>query len=319
VEEKDLKKVILEYLNKIIPLLSLSVLIIGGLWLFIYSYVIVKELPRVGVYFLYYISAVLIFIVFSIVLMLVFPIYLYLKDKEENAGKKYTSEEENKNINNHSKDRSIKDRLHEIFQKMFLISFLCAYFFVSCVSFVLSYIKCDFSLCKIPFLLAIVLFIIIQLSIIFFLFFILKKILKKDEQRNITFFSIIIIITVILIFFNLRFFLITSFYILKLGYFETNLTLEKEYVEKSGLKTYLEERCKIKCLDESSNDNYCRTFKLFIFLRTDSEYIVGCSENSDVRIRIPSDKVIAIEYIEENKNTPAQQQTLQQQNKQTKN
>jgi hypothetical protein len=123
------------------------------------------------------------------------------------------------------------------------------------------------------------------------------------------------------------FFLTAPFYILKLGYFEANLTLEKEYVEKSGLKTYLEERCKIECLDESSNDNYCRifkffvtcsekcqtecldelfkdtqnddhcrTFKFFIFLRTSSEYIVGCSENSDVRIHIPADKVIAIEY-----------------------
>jgi hypothetical protein len=52
-EEKDLKKVILENLDKIIRLLSLSALIVGGLWFFIYSYVIVKELPRVGTYFLY--------------------------------------------------------------------------------------------------------------------------------------------------------------------------------------------------------------------------------------------------------------------------
>jgi heme/copper-type cytochrome/quinol oxidase subunit 4 len=290
---------------------------------------------------------------------LVFPIYLYLKNKEENADKKYTSEGENKNINSQSKNRSIKDRLYEIFQIIFLISFLCAYFFVSGALFVSSYIQCYLSLCKIPipFWLAIVLFIIIQLSIIIAIIFFLFFKLKEDKQRNIALllFSIIIVIAIILS--NPRFFLIAPFYVLKLGQFEANLTLDKEYVEKSGLKTYLE-KCQPECSDESSedtqNDNYCRifkffvtcsekcqtecldellfkdtqnydhcrTFKFFIFLRTDSEYIVGCSKNPNVRIHIPSDKVIAIEYIEEdskkeeNKNTPTpQQQTPQQQNK----
>jgi hypothetical protein len=157
----------------------------------------------------------------------------------------------------------------------------------------------------------------------------LKDILKRiiiDKDKNALLTSITFIPTLVIIIY-VFFFLTAPFYILKIGYFEANLTLDKEYVEKSGLKTYLEERCKIECLDESSNDNYCRifkffitcsekcqtecldelfkdaqndnhcrTFKFFIFLRTSSEYIVGCSENSDVRIHIPADKVIAIEY-----------------------
>ena len=91
------------------------------------------------------------------------------------------------------------------------------------------------------------------------------------------------------------FFLTAPFYILKIGYFEANLTLEKEYVEKAQFyKVYLE-KCQIK--DAQDNDYY-RPLKFFIFLRTSSEYIVGCSKDSNVRIHIPADKVIAIEYVE---------------------
>jgi hypothetical protein len=193
---------------------------------------------------------------------------------------------------------------------------------------------------------ALVLFLLLQLI----LFFSIKSLLKRiiiDKDKEALLFSIIYIPILVIIIYA-GFFLTAPFQLLKLGYFEANLTLDKEYVEKTGLKTYLEE-CQPECLDkqpeekyetqkpqgqdspnnqshDTQNNNYCRLehkFKFFIFLRTGSEYIVGCSENSNVRIHIPSDKVIAIEYIEEdskkeeNKNTPApQQQTPQQQNKQ---
>jgi hypothetical protein len=114
------------------------------------------------------------------------------------------------------------------------------------------------------------------------------------------------------------FFLTAPFYILKIGYFEAKLTLEKEFVEKTQFyETYLE-KCQVK---DTQDNNYYKLFKFFIFLRTSSEYIVGCSEKSNVRFHIPSDKVVAIEYIEESKEqggenaSDSQQPTTQNDNK----
>jgi hypothetical protein len=177
------------------------------------------------------------------------------------------------------------------------------------------------------------LFITFQLFLIFCFKHHLKGFLLDKDKKSL-FFSITSILIVKTLFYAV-FFLTAPFYILKLGYFEANLTIDKKYVEKSGLKTYLEnyqpkclnkssndnyckffitcsEKCQTECLDElfkdTQNDNHCRTFKFFIFLRTRSEYIVGCSENSNVRIHIPADKVIAIDY---NDKTSTPQQNKQ--------
>jgi ABC-type multidrug transport system fused ATPase/permease subunit len=163
---------------------------------------------------------------------------------------------------------------------------------------------------EIPTFPAVLLFIVIQAS----LFFILESPLKlavihKDKDALI--FSLVFVPPIVILTY-VFFFLTAPFYILKIGYFEANLTLEKEFVEKTQFyETYLE-KCQIK---DPQDNNYYKLFKFFIFLRTSSEYIVGCSKDSNVRIHIPSDKVIAIEYIEEdskkeeNKNTPAPQPT----------
>jgi hypothetical protein len=171
----------------------------------------------------------------------------------------------------------------------FIIVFIQGYFFI-------------FPIIDLPdkykmfiYLVAILLFFIIQSMIYLSLKDLLKRIMI-DKDINALFFSIILIPTLVILIYG-RFFLTVPPQLLKIGYFEANLILDKEYVDKTELKTYLE-KCQPDCLlsQDTQKNNYCRTFKFFIFLRTKSEYIVGCSENSDFRIHIPSDKVIAIEY-----------------------
>jgi hypothetical protein len=143
----------------------------------------------------------------------------------------------------------------------------------------------------------IVIFFIIFQVLIFLLLEIFLIFLKHKKDKNALLYLIIIPILVIIAYAG--FFLTAPFQLLKIGYFEANLTLEKEYVEKSGLKTYLE-KCQPECLDkqqekngsnnqsqDKQNNNYC----------------------GDFRIHIPSGKVIAIEYQkkEDNKSNSAQQ------------
>jgi uncharacterized membrane protein YfbV (UPF0208 family) len=165
-------------------------------------------------------------------------------------------------------------------------------------------------------------FTILQVFLIFFLDHYLKRILIEKDRNALLY--IIVFTPILSIIIYTSFLLTAPPQLLKLGYFEASLTLDKEYVEKSGFKkTYLEkchpeclnkssndnyckffitclEKCQTECLNElfkdTQNDNHCRTFKFFIFLRTGSEYIVGCNKDSNVRIHIPADKVIAIEY-----------------------
>jgi hypothetical protein len=319
-KEEDLKEK-LELLNKLFLPSSSLALIIGGSWFLIYLVFIVKDFPlSIEKSIFYYIFAIFI----CLIIFIVYPLmsYLHIKIIEEN-----NLERENKIVN----------KIGKFFLKLFylfsytsvnfiLLLYLVyvilikGYFFIfpinsACEMFSKVFI-CKVFIC----LVAIIIFLMLQV----FLYNSLKDSLKRIiiYRDNNAFISIILILASVIIIYA-GFFLTAPFYILKLGYFEANLTLDKEYVDKTELKTYLE-NCQPECLDESSNDNYCkffitclekcqteclnelfkdtqndnhcRTFKFFVFLRTSSEYIVGCSENSNVRIHIPSDKVIAIEY-----------------------
>jgi hypothetical protein len=96
-EEKDLKKVILENLDKIIRLLSLSALFFGGLWLLIYSYAIVKELPRtIDISLLYYIFATSVFLIISLISPLMLIFILRFKDNKENISEEKIEKNKNK-------------------------------------------------------------------------------------------------------------------------------------------------------------------------------------------------------------------------------
>ena len=91
-KEGDLKEKF-ELLNKFFIVSSSLALIIGSLWLLIYSYFIVKDFPRaIDISLFYYIFAMSIFLV----ILIVFPLVSYLHEKiiEENNLKG-----ENKNIN----------------------------------------------------------------------------------------------------------------------------------------------------------------------------------------------------------------------------
>ncbi|MFP3293814.1 MAG: hypothetical protein RXN80_00580 [Hydrogenobaculum sp.] len=103
--------------------------------------------------------------------------------------------------------------------------------------------------------------------------------------------------------------IITPLKLSKLGYFEAILTLDKPEFQ-ACLKMCQTEGEREKEQQNTStynsnqpqdiqNNNYHKRF--FVFLRTSSEYIVGCSKHSNVRIYIPSDKVIAIKYVENQK------------------
>jgi len=111
----------------------------------------------------------------------------------------------------------------------------------------------------------------------------------KDKIKAIFSFIIYTFPTIAIIYTSIL--IIMPFQLLKLGYFKANLVLEKEYVNKPEFQDYL----KMCHQDIQNNDYYIPSF---IFLRTSSEYIVGCSKDSNVRIHIPADKVIAIEYVE---------------------
>jgi hypothetical protein len=140
---------------------------------------------------------------------------------------------------------------------------------------------------------AILLFLILQLVIYLYLKDLLKRIMI-DKDINALFLSMILIPTLVILIYP-RLFLTVPPKLLKIGYFEANLTLDKEYVVKTEFETCLEKCQPNSLLSQDTNDNH-RTFKFFVFLRTKSEYIVGCSKKSKVRIHIPADKVIAIEY-----------------------
>jgi hypothetical protein len=207
----------------------------------------------------------------------------------------------------------------------FLITYIIVNLILLCVSL---YIEYKISKLSIWFWFILLLFIIVQ----FFLYLITKDYLKRiiiDKDKN-ALFSFIIYVPIIVTIIYINILLIAPFYILKFGYFEASLTLDKEYVEQTELYEIYTEKCldkpyeeknktqeqqkeknetqKLQEQSDSSNKNnqsqdiqnqnnkYYRTFKFFIFLRTGSEYIVGCSKNPNVRIHIPSDKVIAIEY-----------------------
>jgi hypothetical protein len=370
-KEEDLKEK-LELLNKLILLSSSLALIGGGLWFLIYSIVIVKDFPRLTeISLFYYIFAIFLFLIFFVTYPLVF--YLYFKIIEENRN----IDKNDKNIFfrifrycllrnsktrrllRNKKNIKLYERIYKLQQRIITNLSFFIYIFTSIVLFRILY-QGDSSIFatiagyiieyivgyKMSTYITAPFFVIFQIFLYLYLKNSLERIIiYKDKNAllyNIFTFSSVVIAVYIYLF------LTVPFQLLKIGYFEANLTLEKEYVEKSWLKTYLEENCQPECLNKSSNDNYCkffitcsekcqtecldelfkdtqndnhrRTFKFFIFLRTSSEYIVGCNKNSNVRIHIPSDKVIAIEYIEEdskkeeNKNTPApQQQTPQQQ------
>lgn len=351
-EEKDLKKEILEdleLLNKLILLSSSLALIGGGLWFLIYSIVIVKDFPRLTeISLFYYIFAIFLFLIFFVTYPLVF--YLYFKIIEENGN---IDKNDKKNIfrifrncllrNSKTRRllRNIKnirlyERIYKLQRRIITKLSLFTYFFtiIILLLFRILHQGDSFIFATIEYIVGLPTYITVPIFILFqlFLYSYLKESLKriiiyKDKNAllyNIFTFSSVVIAVYIF------FFLTVPFQLLKIGYFEANLTLEKNYIEKSWLKTYLE-KCQPECSDESSedtqNDNYCRifkffvtcsekcqtecldelfkdtqnydhcrTFKFFIFLRTSSEYIVGCSKNPNVRIHIPSDKVIAIEY-----------------------
>jgi hypothetical protein len=328
VEEKDLKKVILENLNKIITLLSLSALFFGGLWLLIYSHFIAKELPiSEGASFLYYIFAISIYLIISIVL----PLALYLYDQiiEENIyylDKKSFKEINIENMEGENKNNKIIQIIQRLLKRTLTFIFLLTYIIVNVVLFysggffIFNQIGCEIPN-WITFLITVVGFLIFQI----FLICILRRSLEHfiiDKGKDALLFSIIYISILVIIIYA-GFFFNAPFYLLKLGYFEANLTLDKEYTDKIEFKTSLEKcqkeeaeksqksnsTCK-KQSQDTQNNNCCKlseeknktqklqdtqTFNFFIFLRTNSEYIVGCKD-SDVRIRIPVDKVIAIEY-----------------------
>jgi hypothetical protein len=304
---EDLEEIISEYLKYLRPLkrivLSLSpiALLFGFSEFLIYStfivkdpFVIVKDFYLFKTLLFYYIFALTLFLIIFIVFLLAAPLYFLI---EENNSKEGNSKEGN--------------RLLQILKKFYLSIkksyFLFIYIIIIIIFTIFHMAQSGFSIFPIiGYNMPIWFNILSSVLFIPILYPLMKDLLQriiiargKDRIKAIFSFIIYTIPTIVIIYTSIL--IIKPFQLSKLGYFEANLTLEKEYVEKLGLKTYLEERCKIKCLDESSNDNYCRTSKLFIFLRTDSEYIVGCSKDSNVRIHIPVDKVIAIEYIEDSK------------------
>ena len=134
------------------------------------------------------------------------------------------------------------------------------------------------------------------------------KVKNRIRIKAILFLFIIIAVT------YTKFLIITPLKLSKLGYFEAILTLEKEYMNQPGFQACLK-MCQTEGEREKEqqntstynsnqpqdiqNNNYQKLF--FVFLRTSSEYIVGCSKHSNVRIYIPSDKVIAIKYVENQK------------------
>jgi len=295
-KEENLKEKF-ELLNKFFLASSSLALIIGSLWLLIYSYFIVKDFPRtIDISLFYYIFAMSI----SLIILIVFPLVFYLHEKiiEENNLKG-----ENENINN--ENNSILSIVDKLSKKIITYLSLLSYIFFNVILFklggffiftIIGIKMSTFSIVK--FLSALVLFLLFQLI----LFLSIKSLLKRviiDKDKDALLFSIIYIPVLVIIIYA-GFFLTAPFQLLKLGYIEANLTLDKEYIEKTGLETYLKE-CQPKCLlsQDIQNNKYWRTFKFFIFLRTGSEYIVGCSKDSNVRIHIPADKVIAIEYPKE--------------------
>jgi hypothetical protein len=324
IEEKDLRKIIkemeekkeeelkekFELLNKFFLVSSSLALIIGSLWLLIYSYFIVKDFPRtIDISLFYYIFAMSMYLV----VLIVFPLVFYLHEKIEENNLKG----KNENINN--ENNFIISLADKLAKKIIAFLSLFSYIFFNVILFklggffIFTIIGNKMSkLSIVKFLSALVLFLLLQLILFLSIESLLKRVIIYKDKDALLFSIIYIPILVIIIYAG--FFLTKPFQLLKLGYIEANLTLEKEYVDKTELyKTYSN-----KCFPSQDT----QTFKFFIFLRTSSEYIVGCNKNSNVRIHIPSDKVIAIEYIEEdskkeeNKNTPAlQQQTPQQQNK----
>jgi hypothetical protein len=293
-EEKDLKKKILEDLDKIIRLLSLSAIIFGGLWLLIYSYLIVKEVPRtIDISLLYYIFATSIFLIISLVFPLVLIFILHFKDNKENISEEKIEKNKNK----------IMQIIDKILQKIMISISSIIYFithhglfliiFIGLLSiFPISGLPNEYKIFVYP--VAILLFLMLQLVIYFYLKDLLRRIMI-DKDINALFLSMIFIPTLVILIYP-RLFLTVPPKLLKIGYFEANLTLDKEYVIKTEFETCLEKCQPNRLLSQDTQNNNHRTFKFFVFLRTKSEYIVGCSKKSKVRIHIPADKVIAIEY-----------------------
>jgi hypothetical protein len=304
---EDLEEIISEYLRylrplkRIVLLLSPIALFFGFSEFSIYStfivkdpFFIVKDFSYLFKTFLfYYIFALTLFLIIFIVFLLVTP--LYFKTIEEN-----NSEEGN--------------RLSQIFKKFIKKPyFLFIYFIALSALFVLYIVQGGFFILPLiginmPFWFNALSF----LGFVIFLHFLMQDLLKRiieargrDKIKAIFSFITQVFITMVIIYASIL--IVIPFQLSKLGYFKANLVLEKEYVNKPEFQDYLK-----MCHQNTQNNNYY--IPSFIFLRTSSEYIVGCSKDSNVRIHIPADKVIAIEYIEEeNKNTPA----TQQQNKQT--
>jgi hypothetical protein len=170
------------------------------------------------------------------------------------------------------KDIKLYEKIHKIIYKIAqgILTYLSIiiYLFVNLILFLYLVLKgyffifpinsaCEMFTCKVFICLVAIAYLILQL----FLYLSLKDLLKRiiiHKDSNALFISIIYIPILVIIIYAF-FFLTAPFYILKLGYFEANLTLEKEYLEKSGLKTYLKE-CQPKCLlsQNTQNNNYCR-------------------------------------------------------------
>jgi hypothetical protein len=324
---EGLKEIISEYLEyldplkRIVPLLSLIALFFGVLEFSIYSIFVVKDpsfivedFSHLSKTFLFYVFILSLFFIISIIFLLVAPLYfqIHFQTIKEEMTQKEKEQPRRKNI----LLKILKNLWNSL--KSFIIYII--YIAAIIILFIFYMEQGGFSIFPIigfnmPTWFSILLFIPLISILLFMMGDLSQRIAKakgKDKIKAIFSFIIYTFSTIAIIYTSSL--IIMPFHLLKLGYFKANLVLEKEYVNKPEFQDYLK-----MCHQNTQNNEYCIPF--FIFLKMDSEYIVGCSKDSNVRIYIPADKVIAIEYIEEeNKNTPApQQQTPQQQNKQTKN
>jgi len=283
---EDLEEIISEYLRylrplkRIVLLLSPIALFFGFLEFSIYStfiakdpYFIVKDFSYLFKTFLFYfIFALTLFLVIFIVFLLATP--RYFRIIEEN--------------------NSEEGRLLQILKKFY---FLFTYIIAILTLFGLYVVQGGFFIFPIigynmPIWFNVLSFIGFMIFLHFLMQDLLKRIIEargRDKIKAIFSFIIQVFITIAIIYASTL--IIIPFQLSKLGHFKANLVLEKEYVNKPEFQDYLK-----MCHQITQNNEYYVPF--FIFLRTDSEYIVGCSKDSNVRIHIPADKVIAIEYVE---------------------
>jgi hypothetical protein len=279
---EDLEEIISEYLKylRLLKRIVLIALFFGFLEFSIYSIFIVKKDPFFIVKDFSYLAFYGIFVltlslIAFIVFLLATPLYFIIS--EEN-----NSEEGN--------------RLSQIFKKFIEKPyFLFTYFIAFLVLFVLYIAQGGFFIfpligINMPFWFNALPFIGFMIFLHLRMKDLLKRIIEardRDKIKAILSFITQVSITIAIIYASTL--IIISFQLSKLGYFKANLVLEKEYVNKPEFQDYLK-----MCHQNTQNNDYY--IPAFIFLRTDSEYIVGCSKDSNVRIHIPVDKVIAIEY-----------------------